>query len=56
MRIGVLGTGNMAEALATQWARAGHELFIGGRARPKAAARSRKRRETTSLWGYPKNA
>ncbi|MET7936247.1 NAD(P)-binding domain-containing protein [Streptomyces sp. NPDC005322] len=36
MRIGVLGTGNMAEALATQWARAGHELLIGGRARPKA--------------------
>ncbi|MFI2200326.1 NADPH-dependent F420 reductase [Streptomyces sp. NPDC020192] len=31
MRIGVLGTGNMADALATHWARAGHEVTIGGR-------------------------
>lgn len=31
MRIGVLGTGNMAEALATHWARAGHEVTVGGR-------------------------
>ncbi|MYX54675.1 NAD(P)-binding domain-containing protein, partial [Streptomyces sp. SID8382] len=38
MRIGVLGTGRMADALGTQWARAGHDLFIGGRSRPKAQA------------------
>ncbi|MFF7981091.1 NADPH-dependent F420 reductase [Streptomyces sp. NPDC007901] len=31
MRIGVLGTGNMAHALATHWARAGHEVTVGGR-------------------------
>ncbi|MFJ3856539.1 NADPH-dependent F420 reductase [Streptomyces sp. NPDC090085] len=31
MKIGVLGTGNMADALATQWARAGHAVFVGGR-------------------------
>lgn len=31
MRIGVLGTGNMADALTTHWVRAGHEVFIGGR-------------------------
>ncbi|GAA4822758.1 NADPH-dependent F420 reductase [Streptomyces ziwulingensis] len=31
MRIGVLGTGNMADALATHWVRAGHEVIIGGR-------------------------
>lgn len=31
MRIGVLGTGNMADALATHWARAGHQVTIGGR-------------------------
>jgi 8-hydroxy-5-deazaflavin:NADPH oxidoreductase len=31
MRIGVLGTGNMADALATHWARAGHEVAVGGR-------------------------
>ena len=31
MRIGVLGTGNMADALATHWVRAGHQVVIGGR-------------------------
>lgn len=31
MRIGVLGTGNMADALATHWVRAGHEVTVGGR-------------------------
>ncbi|MFF0598919.1 NADPH-dependent F420 reductase [Streptomyces antibioticus] len=36
MRIGVLGTGNMADALATHWARAGHEVTIGGRDAHKA--------------------
>ncbi|MFI0357047.1 NADPH-dependent F420 reductase [Actinomadura sp. 9N407] len=38
MRIGVLGAGNMADALATQWARAGHEVLIGARTPDKAAA------------------
>ncbi|WP_370414297.1 NADPH-dependent F420 reductase [Streptomyces fradiae] len=37
MRIGVLGTGNMADALATQWVRAGHEVTIGGRDLARAA-------------------
>ncbi|MCX4740889.1 NADPH-dependent F420 reductase [Streptomyces antibioticus] len=36
MRIGVLGTGNMADALATHWARAGHEVTIAGRDAHKA--------------------
>ncbi|MDX3520156.1 NADPH-dependent F420 reductase [Streptomyces scabiei] len=36
MRIGVLGTGSMAEALATPWVRAGHEVVIGGRDAHKA--------------------
>lgn len=31
MRIGVLGTGDMAAALGGAWARAGHEVFVGGR-------------------------
>ncbi|MBO8194425.1 NAD(P)-binding domain-containing protein, partial [Streptomyces oryzae] len=31
MRIGVLGSGNMADALATHWVRAGHEVLVGGR-------------------------
>ncbi|MFJ6070848.1 NADPH-dependent F420 reductase [Streptomyces sp. NPDC093065] len=36
MRIGVLGTGNMADALATHWVRAGHQVAIGGRDARKA--------------------
>ncbi|MEU5256243.1 NADPH-dependent F420 reductase [Streptomyces longwoodensis] len=36
MRIGVLGTGNMADALATHWVRAGHEVAVGGRDLHKA--------------------
>ncbi|MFJ8011138.1 NADPH-dependent F420 reductase [Streptomyces sp. NPDC096339] len=36
MRIGVLGTGNMADALATHWVRAGHEVVLGGRDTHKA--------------------
>ncbi|WP_369242121.1 NADPH-dependent F420 reductase [Streptomyces sp. R21] len=36
MRIGVLGTGNMADALATHWVRAGHQVIIGGRDAHKA--------------------
>lgn len=31
MRIGILGAGNMADALGTQWVRAGHEVMISGR-------------------------
>ncbi|MGW4381461.1 NADPH-dependent F420 reductase [Kitasatospora sp. NPDC004531] len=31
MTVGVLGTGRMAEALAGQWARAGHRVTVGGR-------------------------
>jgi 8-hydroxy-5-deazaflavin:NADPH oxidoreductase len=31
VRIGVLGTGNMADALAAHWVRAGHEVLVGGR-------------------------
>ncbi|WP_189782672.1 NADPH-dependent F420 reductase [Streptomyces capitiformicae] len=38
MRIGVLGTGGMADALGTRWARAGHEVFVGGRDTTRAAA------------------
>ena len=31
MRIGVLGTGKMAASLGGAWARAGHDVVIGGR-------------------------
>lgn len=36
MRIGILGTGTLAEALGEGWARAGHDLVIGGRSEVKA--------------------
>ncbi|MFJ4090974.1 NADPH-dependent F420 reductase [Kitasatospora sp. NPDC089913] len=42
MRIGVLGTGNMADALATHWARAGHEVTVGGRDAAAAARLARR--------------
>jgi predicted dinucleotide-binding enzyme len=38
MRIGILGTGNMADALAGQWARRVHEITIGGRDLDRAGA------------------
>lgn len=38
MRIGILGTGAMATALGGAWARAGHDVLVGGRDRTAAAA------------------
>ncbi|TLF73945.1 NADPH-dependent F420 reductase [Nocardia cyriacigeorgica] len=38
MRVAILGTGILAESLATAWARAGHEVVIGGRDLDKARA------------------
>ncbi|UED85634.1 NADPH-dependent F420 reductase [Streptomyces profundus] len=38
MDIGVLGAGRMAEALGSQWARAGHRLLVSGRDRGRTAA------------------
>ncbi|MEU5877926.1 NAD(P)-binding domain-containing protein [Spirillospora sp. NPDC047279] len=37
MRIGILGAGNMAEALGGRWVDAGHEVMIGARSTEKAA-------------------
>ncbi|MFF2777366.1 NADPH-dependent F420 reductase [Streptomyces sp. NPDC058052] len=42
MRIGVLGTGGMADALATHWVRAGHHVTIGGRDTDKARGLARR--------------
>ncbi|TCC21249.1 NADPH-dependent F420 reductase [Kribbella sindirgiensis] len=36
MRIGTLGNGLMAEALASQWVKAGHDVMVGGRSADKA--------------------
>ncbi|MCP2341237.1 NADPH-dependent F420 reductase [Actinomadura rupiterrae] len=38
MRIGIIGTGNMAQTLGAAWARAGHDLAIAGRSPEKARA------------------
>jgi len=38
MRIGILGTGALAEALGTCWSQAGHDVMVGGRSQPKAQA------------------
>jgi 8-hydroxy-5-deazaflavin:NADPH oxidoreductase len=42
MRIGTLGAGSMAEALATRWAQQGHELMVGARDLANAEAVARK--------------
>ncbi|RLU87620.1 NADP oxidoreductase [Streptomyces griseocarneus] len=38
MRIGILGTGGMASALAEAWTRRGHHVLVGGRSLDKARA------------------
>ncbi|GIM96816.1 NADPH-dependent F420 reductase [Paractinoplanes toevensis] len=38
MRIGILGTGTLATALATGWTGAGHDISIGGRSAQRAEA------------------
>ena len=43
MRIGILGTGGMADALGAQWIRAGHEVLFGGRDLGRAEALARRR-------------
>ncbi|MFG1701053.1 NADPH-dependent F420 reductase [Nonomuraea sp. NPDC049309] len=40
MRIGILGAGGMADALGTQWARAGHAVMISGRDAARTAGRA----------------
>ncbi|MCX5123849.1 NAD(P)-binding domain-containing protein [Streptomyces sp. NBC_00193] len=42
MRIGVMGTGAMAESLGGAWVRAGHEVFVGGRDEAAAGALARR--------------
>jgi predicted dinucleotide-binding enzyme len=37
MRIGTLGNGLMAAALASQWVKAGHDVMVGGRDPGRAA-------------------
>lgn len=55
MRIGILGTGTLAEALGTCWAAAGHDLVIGGRSPSKAQALA-SRLGRTARAGSPRQA
>src|SRR5690349_10667509 len=41
IRITILGTGTLAEALGRRWARAGHEITVAGRSTDKAEALAR---------------
>ncbi|WP_214413620.1 NADPH-dependent F420 reductase [Sphaerisporangium fuscum] len=50
MRIGILGAGNMASALGTHWARAGHEIMVSGRDPGKAAALADKLGGRSGTW------
>ncbi len=50
MRIGIFGTGSMADALGTQWARAGHELMVSGRDRAKADALAKQLGARSGTW------
>ena len=50
MRIGIFGTGGMADALGTQWARAGHELLVSGRDRGKADALAKQLGARAGSW------
>ncbi|MDR7171422.1 putative dinucleotide-binding enzyme [Nocardia kruczakiae] len=42
MRITILGTGTLAEALGRRWARAGHEITVAGRSMDKAEELARR--------------
>ncbi|MFD9887948.1 NADPH-dependent F420 reductase [Amycolatopsis sp. NPDC059027] len=50
MRIGIFGTGGMADALGTQWARAGHDLLVSGRDPAKAAALAKQFGARSGSW------
>ncbi|GAA4540974.1 NADPH-dependent F420 reductase [Amycolatopsis samaneae] len=50
MRIGIFGTGGMADALGTQWARAGHDLLVSGRDPAKSTALAKRLGARTGSW------
>ncbi|MEU4249541.1 NAD(P)-binding domain-containing protein [Amycolatopsis sp. NPDC026612] len=50
MRIGIFGTGGMADALGAHWARAGHELLVSGRSAENAAALANRLGAATGTW------
>ncbi|MEV0201679.1 NAD(P)-binding domain-containing protein [Nonomuraea sp. NPDC050691] len=53
MRIGILGAGGMADALGTQWLRAGHEVMISGRDPGKTAAVATRMTSVAGVAGGP---
>ncbi|MFF1907155.1 NADPH-dependent F420 reductase [Kitasatospora sp. NPDC058218] len=53
MRIGIIGAGNMAQALGGQWVRAGHEVAFGARDATRAAAAARRLGEGARALEHP---
>lgn len=49
MKIAIIGTGNVGSALATKWAKSGHELFIGVRDKENFKGRDLLNNPNTSL-------
>src|SRR5579871_3121558 len=49
MKIGVIGTGNMGQALGLRWAQNGHQVLFGSRDRAKADAIAS--RAAAQAWG-----
>ncbi|WP_336214239.1 NADPH-dependent F420 reductase [Nonomuraea sp. LPB2021202275-12-8] len=49
MRIAILGAGNMADALGTQWLRAGHDVMISGRDLARSTALAQRMTATAAL-------
>jgi predicted dinucleotide-binding enzyme len=50
MRIGILGAGNMADALGTHWTRAGHDVLVSSRDLTKARALAKRIGAQAGTW------
>lgn len=51
MRIGILGAGNMADALGGHWVRAGHEVMVSSRDPERARTLARRIGARAGTWG-----
>ena len=49
MKIAIIGTGNVGGALATQWAKAGHQILLGVRDRERFKGKELLKNENTSV-------
>ena len=49
MKIAIIGTGNVGGALATQWAKAGHQILLGVRDKAQFKGKELMSNENTSV-------